>query len=324
MMVAALAAGCVPVETGELGELSFYDPTSYPDEGLFGGHALDETVAVGAAVEIGVVGLADGAILSGVASGAFVVEEEGETVRVRASSAGEGTITVTLDDGTEDRLTLTAEDASDAELFVEEGFLPGAAEHPSVIAGGYALRPDAVLNLGTTPLDADGKRLNGFDLFDWSEPGGLATLTPASGQANQVEVKGLGVAGAASIQTQHGGAFDLVTLASDTPLTLKAFTVEDFDNPIEVTALDDAAFPLFGLVAFDADGRYAHPSRADEQAFAATVISGDVVLKSAAYGAGGVILEACEGAGEVEFSFAGASVQLPITVSSEVASTNCP
>ena len=81
MMVAALAAGCVPVETGELGELSFYDPTSYPDEGLFGGHALDETVAVGAAVEIGVVGAKDGVTLAGVASGAFVVEAEGETVR---------------------------------------------------------------------------------------------------------------------------------------------------------------------------------------------------------------------------------------------------
>jgi hypothetical protein len=307
--------GCGYEISGEEDLLSFNDPTNYPDDGLFGQHRLDESIAVGGRVQVAVTG-SEGPLTASLDSSEVLAIESapgGDRLYVRALSEGSAVLSVTTPAGVTDTLRLTVRAADDVEIFVDEGLLAGAAEHPTAVSGGYALRPGAELTVAGSPR-VEGERLTGFDFLGWTEADGLLNVGPEE-DVNTVSFSGAGVEGVTTLKTDAGGAFEVATLAVDTPTQLVAYNISDVTEPVAITRLTDDEVPLFAVIAYDNEGRYVHPSRADEQSFSLTVTSGDVVVRAVDYGFGGVVLDACPGEGEVEVRFAGGVLSLPIAIS---------
>ena len=200
-----LMIGCGYEISGEEDLLSFNDPTNYPDDGLFGQHRLDESIAVGGRVQVAVTG-SEGPLTASLDSAEVLAIESapgGDRLYVRALSEGSAVLSVTTPAGVTDTLRLTVRAADDVEIFVDEGLLAGAAEHPTAVSGGYALRPGAELTVAGSPR-VEGERLTGFDFLGWTEADGLLNVGPEE-DVNTVSFSGAGVEGVTTLKTDAGG-----------------------------------------------------------------------------------------------------------------------
>ena len=323
LAAAALAVGCTIGTKGEeTGEFSFYQPVSYPGDGL-GSRGVDGAVALGSRLDVAVIGWdaeLDGLPTWSVEDGdALSVESDGETVSLRADAVGSAKLRVISEDGTTDAVTLTVEALGSSEVIVDDGITWGGDVGPSALtADGYALRPGAAVTVGAAIYSGDGSEMSGFDFLEFTVDDALLEAAAARDLVNALKLTARGVAGDAAVGADGGGALALRLLDGSEANALRIFDPEldGEDDPVEIDAIaGDAGVILVGLAAFDDEGRFVIAGPDDE--VAVTVVSGPAnLVLSADYddSLDGMALTACPGEGEVALRFAGGERTVSIAV----------
>jgi hypothetical protein len=305
---------------GESGELTFYEPNRYPADELVSAQAFELPIAFGARADVwtrspGITTLESATIDDPEILNLSLV---GYPIQLRAESEGTTTLRVATSSAA-DSLPLTVASPDGARIWViDSSFAPFGSYGPP-----YVLRPAATLRVGAQPM-AGSQPLLGFDLFEWSIDPNLLSHREDPSYVNTRRIEALGNAGIATLATQLGGALEVITLASDDPISLHLYSIADGDSSSpQLEALEPKDVPLFILVGRDAEGRIVLPSAEDDRNFAARITNGDVVLLDAVHGGRFVELRACPGTGTLALSYLGAELSVPIEVTPEIADDAC-
>jgi hypothetical protein len=333
---------------GEQGNLSFYEPNTYPADEWYEHQGFELAVAVGGQVDVSVGQFAaighsiqgcslyeaetdnpEVLAVDGMGGGIWPLPHE--VLRLSALSAGTTRLTVysactPVGSGNKlsDSIQIRTAEPDEVRLQLDLGGL-----YSVPVSEGFSLRPGATLDV-TAKGYHQGDLLLGFNVFQWIAEPALVTFSdvktdtiPASGTVNSRIIEANGDSGVALISTQLGGSRELGTLSFEDEVQLKIYTLtQELFIPIEVDALGSSD-TIFTLAGYDANGRYVLPSADDELGFTAWVSEGAlVVLEVRKYGRTFAV-RGCEGSGVITLSYMGAELAVPIEISAEQSDPEC-
>ncbi len=209
-----------------------------------------------------------------------VLSFSGNEVRVRALAAGTGGLHAEMG-GLTDMIALVIEDMDHAE--VAPAAFSRFADFPLVTLAptGFAVLDDSVLEVFTRMETADGSKMTGFDLVEWTiAPEGIAELDELQDVYGDIRVlRPLVDSGDATISA--GGAnwdFSVVTIAEVADLRVFDAGPEALYTAGETVTLSEDDGLVMHLAAYTADGRYVYGQGApDLQVTVADTAVADVV-----------------------------------------------
>ncbi len=298
----------------------FYDGSDYPGES--GHRDIDERpIAAGSRM---IVILAD---VDDTPYDSFTVQIADETVMsvevdgsemARLAATSDGITEVTMDVGgsTDDpSFELEVAEVASVRFLLDEDLTHGDSVAPAdVTTAGYAMRPGAVVQVGAVPVDESGRDLSGQGLFSWTWDEEMFLVTEDLQTINSMEIEAVG-AGTATLSAGLGEELELTLLAEDEATELRLYAPDTSDIQ-ELDAIEgEAGDLLFGLAAFDIDGRFVLPAPSDDLDIVVLEGPEDLVLGwDFMVEFNGFALEACPGEGEVELHYASGSLIVEVSL----------
>jgi hypothetical protein len=328
LVVLVALAGCKIYggeKKGESGRLGFYEPNDYAADQTTSGVGFERPIALGARADAWVLSPGISSLASATVDDSAIVSVSLAIYPIVLRGLAEGTTTLRVSTSSaSDSLALTVVRPDGARLWTPKVETLSFAVPDSFFGMGAALRAGASVSVAAEPL-AGTRPLLGFDLFQWSVVPPLLSHAPDGPTVNRQRFTALGMGGVATVSTQLGGSFQIVTLSNSEVPALKIYRAAiPPSRPTAITALEPQDLEGFFLGANDAAGHYVVPSPQDDAQFAVEVASGSVVLREAKLSSRHVSLRACAGSGSLRIRYLGAELLLPVEVTAAVADPACP
>jgi hypothetical protein len=328
LVVLVALAGCKIYggeKKGQSGRLGFYEPNDYAADRTTSAVGFERPIALGARADAWVLAPGIGSLGSATVDDPAIVSVSLAIYPIVLRGLAEGTTTLRVSTSTaSDSLALTVVRPDGARLWAPTAETTSFAVPDSFFGKGAALRSGASVSVAAEPL-AGTRPLLGFDLFQWSVDPPLLSHAPDGRTVNTRRFTALGMGGVATVSTQFGGSFPIVTLSNSEVPTLTIYRAALPPNrPTAITALEPQDIEGFLLGASDVAGHYVVPGPQDDAQFAADVSSGSVMLLEAKLRGRQVSLRACPGSGTLRIRYLGAELSIPVEVTAEAAAPACP
>jgi len=310
---------------GQSGSLGFYEPNDYAADRTTSAVGFERPIALGARADAWVLSPGVSSLGSATVDDAAIVSVSLAIYPIVLRGLAEGTTTLRVSTSSaSDSLALTVVRPDGARLWAPAVERTAFGVPDAFFGKGAALRSGASVRVAAEPL-AGTRPLLGFDLFQWSIDPPLLSHGSDGPTVNTRRFTALGMGGVATVSTQLGGSFEIVTLSNSEVPTLKIYrAVLSPNRPTAITALEPQDIEGFLLGANDGAGHYVVPGPQDQAQFAVDVASGNVAVLEAKLSGRLVSLRACAGSGTLRLRYLGAELLIPVEVTAEAADPACP